>query len=145
MRTVLRIARSRTVRWLPAALGIAAAVEVGLRVTTLPRLCRVLGVRLQLAPDARPLEPGTSAWRRDPRYRAATLVLHYWPWSRARKCLRHALVTGCLLRRRHPRLHLGVAHTGKTTVAHAWLSIDGVVIQDPTVGEYTPLRGRPGR
>lgn len=145
MRALVRIARSRTVRWLPAAVLVAAAVEVGLRVTTLPRLSRVLGVRLQLAPDAQSRKPSASAWHRDPRYRAATLVLHYWPWSRARKCLRHALVTGCLLRRRHPWLHLGVAHTNKTTVAHAWLTIDGVVVQDPTVGEYTPLRGRPSR
>ncbi len=141
MSEFLRAVRSPTVRWLLPAVVVSAFVELALRTMTLPRLSRLLGVQLQLGPDTG-TEPPQSAWCLDARdaarYRAAHRVLRLWPGASNGVCLRLALVAGCLLRRRRPNLHLGVAHVDGHTVAHAWLTIDGVVL-DPAAQQYTPL------
>lgn len=143
MNALLRVASSPTVRWLLPAALVAAFVELALRTMTLPRLARMLGVQLQLGPDTGNGLPRSASARaldvRDAaRYRAARRVLGIWPWVGDGVCLRLALVAGCLLRSRRPTLHLGVAHVDGHTVAHAWLTIDGVVL-DPTAQQYTPL------
>ncbi|MGH3694105.1 MAG: lasso peptide biosynthesis B2 protein [Pseudonocardiaceae bacterium] len=144
MNEILRAARSPTVRWLLPAALVCAVVELALRSTmTLPRLSSLLGIALQLGPDTRtelpPSAPALSLGARDAaRFRAACRVLRIWPGTSTGGCLRRALVAGCLLRRRRPELHLGVAHIDGRTVAHAWLTIDGVVL-DPTAQQYTPL------
>lgn len=143
MSELLRAARSPTVRWLLPAVLVSVFVELALRTMTLPRLSSMLGVPLQLGPDTRKELPGSaSAWRLDPRdaarYQAASRVLRIRLGANNGVCLRLALVAGCLLRRRRPKLHLGVAHVDGHTVAHAWLTIDGIVL-DPTAQQYTPL------
>lgn len=137
-----RAAYGRALPWLPAAVLVAVFVEIGLRMMPLPRLSRLLGVELRLTSGTE--EPGrVSRWHPDARdaarYRAACWTLRAWPRATSRSCLRRSLVAGCLLRRRRPALQLGVAHVGGTTVAHAWLTIDGAVL-DSTAPVYTPLR-----
>lgn len=141
--TTLRDAiRSPTTRHLLPAVALAAVVEIGLRVVGLPRLSRLLGVHLQLddGPSAgtgrAELRPGDAA-----RCRAARRVVQAWPWGGEGKCLRLALITGALLRASRPELHIGVARLGPDVVAHAWLGVDGVVL-DPTARNYTPLTSR---
>lgn len=146
MSALLRVARSQTVRWLLPAAVVAAVVELALRTMTLPRLCRLLGVRLELGPGSANGSPHSVPVRaldvRDSaRYRAARRVLGIWPWAGHGMCLRLALVAGFLLRHRQPALHLGVTHVDGKTLAHAWLSIDSAVL-DPTAQYYTPLRER---
>lgn len=143
MSEFLRAARSPTVRWLLPAVLVSVFVELALRTMTLPRLSSMLGVPLQLGPDTRKELPrsapvGRLDTRDVARYRAARRVLRMWPGANNGVCLRLALVAGCLLRRRRPTLHLGVAHVDGHTVAHAWLTVDGVVL-DPTAQQYTPL------
>lgn len=119
------------------ALVVAAVVEVGLKVTTLPKLAGWLGVPL----DTR--GPGTAAEtmsgprtatlpaRAALQVRATRRVLRHWPFGDT--CLRQALISGQRLRRMHPALHVGVAKIDDEIKAHAWLVIHGVVLD--------PLRG----
>lgn len=146
MNVLVRVARSRTLRWLPVAVLIAGFAEVGLRYMQLPRLCQILGVRLEFGDTADvSVPPEESGWRRNAdeaaRYRAAARALAVWPWGGDGACLRLALVAGCLLRHRSPALHIGVAKIEGDVAAHAWLTIDGIVL-DPTARSYAPLRGR---
>lgn len=141
MSEFLRAVRSPTVRWLLPAVVVSAFVELALRTVTLPRLSSLLGVQLQLGPDTATVPPQPAWWpdtRDAARYRAAHRVLRMRPGANKGVCLRLALVAGYLLRRHRPTLHLGVAHVDGHTVAHAWLTIDGVVL-DPTAQQYTPM------
>ncbi|TDE07478.1 lasso peptide biosynthesis B2 protein [Jiangella asiatica] len=122
-----------------AAAGVALVVEVGLRVTTLPRLARLLGAPLRtddggdLMPPSTPARLGpslTPATRR--RLRAVRRVLRHWPFGDT--CLRRALVSGHVLRRLRPVLRVGVAKVDGRIQAHAWLEIDGVSL-DPAGAE----------
>jgi len=126
---------------LVAALAAAAVVEVGLRTTTLPRLARALGTPLAVP------EPEACARRLDDyllpdwavrRMYATHRVLRHWPFEDT--CLRQALVCGRLLRRLHPVLQLGVARIDGEVRAHAWLAVNGAVV-DPrrAVSSYQPL------
>ena len=124
-----------------AALAVATMVEVGLRVTTLPRLARALGTPLAVdgleAYGAREDAVLLPAWAvRD--MHAVRRLLRHWPF--ADTCLRQALVCGCLLRRLEPRLQLGVARVDGEVRAHAWLVVNGAVV-DPrrAVSSYQPL------
>ncbi|HET9254265.1 MAG TPA: lasso peptide biosynthesis B2 protein [Pseudonocardiaceae bacterium] len=143
-REFLRIVRSPTLRWSLPVVLVSGFVEIALRAMPLPRLSRLLGVALRLEPDDphdEPAGPGSPAGldaRDAARYLATCRVLRRWPGARTGVCLRLALVAGCLLRHRRPGLHLGVAHVDGHTVAHAWLTIDGIVL-DPTAYRYTPL------
>lgn len=129
-----RVARlRRLLPELPATLAAAAVlvvVEVGLRVTTLPKLARLLGTPLAFddaelppAPDAVTLAP-----RERREARAAQRVLRHWPFGDT--CLRQALISGHRLRRLDPRLHVGVAKIDGEVRAHAWLVIRGGIL-DP--------------
>jgi hypothetical protein len=124
---------------IPALLSVGATavvVEVGLRVTTLPRLARLLGCPLALEErswEADPADAGPLAIRRLPaasarRVRATRRILRHWPFGDT--CLRQALISGAQLRRLHPTLHVGVAKSAGEVRAHAWLVIDGAVL-DP--------------
>lgn len=124
-----------------AALVVTAVVEVGLRTTTLPRLAGALGTPLAVnGYDAcadqdppRPLPP----WAVH-RMRAVQRVLGRWPFGDT--CLRQALVCGRLVRRLRPELQLGVAKVDGEVRAHAWLLVNGTVV-DPrrAVSSYQPL------
>jgi hypothetical protein len=135
-----------------AALGVAIVVEIGLRVTTLPQLARILGVPLG-TDDPRaevplPVEPSPTlalppGARRQ--VRATRLALRLWPFGDT--CLRQALVSGQRLRRLNPTLHVGVAKVGGEVRAHAWIVLGGVVI-DPlrAASSYlslAPLQSKP--
>ena len=124
-----------------AALVLAVVVEVGLRTTTLPRLARALGTPLAVdgydayadGADA-VLLPRWAVLR----VHAARRVLRHWPFGDS--CLRQALVCGWLVRRLRPALQLGVAKVEGEVRAHAWLVVNGTVV-DPrrAVSSYQPL------
>lgn len=121
---------------LVAAFGVAVAVEIGLRVTTLPRLARILGIRLAHdEPESTPgwvsaeqaAPPTVPAWAKR-RLKATRRVLRRWPFGDT--CLRQALVSGQRLRRLDPTLHVGVAKLDGEVRAHAWIVVGRVVV-DP--------------
>ena len=125
---------------------IAVIVEVGLRLSTLPRLTRFLGIRL--APDGEPEQQDATdpadlpaAWIRR-RVVAMNRVFGHWPFDGT--CLRRALVLGHRIRRLHPTLVIGVRHddAGLLT-AHAWLVVSGIAL-DPLASRYEALRGLSG-
>lgn len=125
---------------------VAAGVEVGVRALPLPRLAKLLGVRLDSegspAVGDRPCaQPSTRARRR---LQATYRVLRHWPFGGT--CLRQALVLGQRLRRLDPVLHVGVAKVEGDVRAHAWLEIDGAVV-DPIGGAafYQRLEAIPAR
>ncbi|TQL69967.1 transglutaminase superfamily protein [Nocardioides albertanoniae] len=124
--------------WLVAALLLALVVEAGLRLLSLPRLAALLGVPLDLesapAAPARNLLPA----RLQVRLHAVRRVLRHWPFGDT--CLRHALVAGSLMRRLDPVLQVGVARSADEVRAHAWLLVNGAII-DPwfAVASYLPL------
>lgn len=129
--------------WVIAASGLAVLTEVGIRTLGLPRLARLLGTPLRSGAvgDPHPAvvvppRPLPQADRR--RVRATRRVMRHWPFGDT--CLRQALVSGALLRHRSPRLVVGVAKLDGEIRAHAWLDIDGAVL-DPmgAASSYTPL------
>jgi hypothetical protein len=122
---------------------VALVVEVGLRLSTLPRLTRLLGIRLaedcdstqQLDLAFPPCLP--MAWIRR-RALAVNRVLRHWPFGDT--CLRRALVLGQRIRRLDPTLLIGVRHDDSGALAaHAWLVVAGVTL-DPFATQYEELR-----
>nr|WP_255622445.1 lasso peptide biosynthesis B2 protein [Tessaracoccus sp. OS52] len=117
-----------------AAFLVAVVVEVGLRVTTLPRLASLLGVPLASGEPSG--EPETMSGKQlaglpataRRQVRATRRVLNCWPFGDT--CLRQALVSGNRLRRLAPSLHIGVAKIEGEIRAHAWLVVSGRVL-DP--------------
>jgi len=122
---------------------IATTVELGLRLTTLPRLARLLGVRVELnAPpvdvvdadaldlDERERERLDIAWR----------ILRRRPFNGT--CLRRAMVGGFVLRHRRHAVRIGVRKGGGEVAAHAWLELDGVSLDPDAVREFHVLGGR---
>jgi hypothetical protein len=114
-----------TAVWVTALFSL---VEVGVRAVSLPRLAPRLGVRLVVEPqptDAQPLDRTSLPLRAQRQLRWARRIADAWPFAATGPCLRHALVTGHLLRRRRPALRLGLGGTPDVLTAHAWLEIDG--------------------
>lgn len=115
---------------------LVACVELGLRTVRLPRVARWLGVPLADAEtergSARAVPPRADAIELSPRERAgvrdARRVLSVPGVDGT--CLRQALVVGHVLRARHPRLVLGVAKRGGAVSAHAWIEVEGWVVDD---------------
>ncbi|MFV2103512.1 lasso peptide biosynthesis B2 protein [Micromonospora sp. LOL_024] len=124
---------------------IALALEAAARLTTAqlliavysgPRLMRFLG----------PVErPTTATEETPPRWPAARRVArvvdrvgHLLPWRPV--CLPRAMTTRAMLRRRAIpcELHLGVTSTAPLA-AHAWVTVDGRVVQGGPVAHVTPL------
>jgi hypothetical protein len=125
------------------AAAVIVVVELLVRWVSLPRLCRLLGVRLNLEPP-----PGTVERLRvkdlPPRaarqVRCTRRVADAWPFSRG-PCLRRSLVAGHLLRRLDPALRLGVAGSGDGLHAHAWLEIHDRPLEH--VGGFSLLQRTP--
>lgn len=122
-----------------AAAAVAVGVEAGLRLASLPRLAGLLGAPLAVDPP----EPAVHEHLRlSPsdrrRVRAARRVLRHWPFGDT--CLREALVMGHLVRHLHPTLRIGVARIDGALRAHAWLDIDGALL-DPlrSAASYSSL------
>jgi hypothetical protein len=122
---------------------VALVVEVGLRISTVPRLARLLGVRLERDGQSGQQLPAGSTndppvlWIRE-QYTTVARVMPHWPFGNT--CLRRALVLGHRLRRLEPALVIGVRHDeAGQLAAHAWLVVAGVVL-DPLAEQYAPLR-----
>ena len=125
---------------------VALIVEAGLRVSTLPRLTRLLGIRLAQDGDSAQQEngvlpPGLSVtWIRR-RVVAVNRVFQHWPFDST--CLRRALVLGQRIRKLNPALVIGVRHDDSGALAaHAWLVVAGVAL-DPLAIQYEALRSLP--
>lgn len=136
----------REVPALLAALAVTSAVEVGLRVLSLPRLAAIVGAPLRTdaavsTGDRRSLRLGQRGRRQA---RAVRRVMRHWPFGDT--CLRHALVAGHRLRRFGPELVVGVARIDGEVKAHAWLELDSG-IYDPlgAAQAYLPLGAQPRR
>lgn len=127
-------------RWpaLVHCLAVALLVEACIRSVELPRLARLVGVPLRLGPN---LESGAAvlSWSERERSRLdlAVRLMRHWPWGNT--CLRNALVVGHVVRRRRPRLRVGVALVDGEVHAHAWLEIDGANLDPTGSAEFTPL------
>lgn len=141
--TARRLGRrlGRVVPQLPIALVVAVVVEIGLRVTTLPRLARVLGIRVATGQatldNAEPVLLPRSTRRP---VTAALTVVRHWPLGDT--CLRRCLVVGHRLRRQEPVLRLGVrTDADGSLLAHSWLEIRGRSI-DPSSDSFLPLQRR---
>lgn len=144
-RGVLLTLRRRAGRVLTAlhAAVILLVVESLIRWVPLPRLGRLLRVRLNLdpaPPDPEVMSPTELPRRAQGQLRAASRVTEAWPLSKG-PCLRRSLVAGHLLRRHDPSIRLGVGGDGDRLRAHAWLEIDGRPLEDP--GELIPFQEPP--
>lgn len=139
---------ARSVPETPVVLLVAVGVEIGLRCTSLPRLARVLGIRIgadTTPPVAGEAPTGGSEpvvlprWSRR-RVRASNRVLDHWPFGNT--CLRQCLVLGQRLRQLEPVLRIGVrAEPDGKLLAHSWLEIGGLSI-DPRSTTFRPFEGR---
>ncbi len=103
-----------------------AAVEIGLRTVDLRRLGAAVRVPLGDTAPPLPVPPAEPAVLQ-PGERRMLWALDWLDgrWFTPVTCLRRALVTGIILRRRHPVLRLGI--TGGGTTAHAWIEAGGAV------------------
>ncbi|MEA2828069.1 MAG: hypothetical protein QOG43_2508 [Actinomycetota bacterium] len=129
-------------RELVVALSVAAFVEIGVRTLPLPRMARLLGIRLDtdgtVPTGSGPIEMPMWAV---PRIRAVRRVSGRWPTS---TCLRSSLLLGQRLRALDPCLRIGVRREAGGLKAHSWLEVGGVSL-DATAKDYSPLAaGRPG-
>ena len=124
-RTTLRVA------------GEALLVEAMIRVWPLPRVARILGFSLAHADSdvASPRSLTLSAAERR-QLRCVRRVMRHWPLCEG-TCLRESLLFGRVLRKRKPRLVLGVAPANGSFIAHAWLDIGGVKVGEQDV--FQPL------
>jgi len=122
-----------------AAILRVLAVEVLLRTTRLPTMSRVAGAPLatpQEAAEARAAPLDLTAVERR-RLRAVGYALRRSPFGST--CLRRALCAGHVLRRRDPRLVVGVAKRDGVVSAHAWLVVDGVNLDPDGSADFRPL------
>jgi transglutaminase superfamily protein len=114
-------------QWLEVAqvLLVTLLVELGLRVTTLPRLTKWCGIRLDVATG--PLLDAPAVHLARPirhQVRIVYGVLRRWPFGDT--CLRRCLILGQRVRDLDPVLRIGVG-TGEdgSFTAHSWLEIQG--------------------
>lgn len=127
----------------PQVAIVALVVEVGLRLCTLSRLTRLLGIRLDHDCESKqqqgsaPLPGLPVSWIRQ-RALAVNQVLRHWPFGDT--CLRRALVLGHCIRKLDPTLLIGVRRDESGALAaHAWLVVAGVSL-DPLAAQYEVLR-----
>ncbi|WP_193311277.1 lasso peptide biosynthesis B2 protein [Georgenia satyanarayanai] len=139
VRTLLRRSPRTWIRALRTAV-LATAVEIGLRTLPLPRLAHLLRVRLVL--------DGTAGRRTDPRLIRLTeeererldvtwRVLRHRPFNGT--CLRRALLGAHALRYRDHAVRIGVQKVAGEVKAHAWLEIDGIVVDPDGVESFRTL------
>jgi hypothetical protein len=120
-------------------------VESLIRWVPLPRLSRLLGVRLDFAPPRGDLDPlPLAALPPDARrqLRCTHRVTDVWPLSKG-PCLRRSLVAGHLLRRHDAAVRLGIATVGDDVLAHAWVEIGSHPLED--VSDFSAFAERPGQ
>ena len=137
-RPAVRPARApRAVALVIRVLLLFVRVELGLRLSSLQRLCRELGIA-----TTPPVEPSVGA-RPFPRdfARAAIAAVdrvgRWWPWGDT--CLRRCLVLGRLLTAADPVLVLGVTRSADGAFgAHSWLEFGGETF-DPQARDFARL------
>lgn len=106
------------------ALSIALIVEIALRLVSVPRAARLLGLTLRFDRSENgdsPAAPETRTALLPAHQRAlwaTDRVLSAWPFPDT--CLRRALILGFHLRRENPTLRIGISRTGEV-LAHAWV------------------------
>lgn len=120
---------------------VACMVEVGLRISDLPRVARWCGVELDIGSRvlvnslSGPLPRGARLPAR-----TVTVVMRHWPFGDT--CLRRCLVLGHRLRALHPVLRIGVAVDDDAGFrAHSWLEIAGQSL-DAGSRSFSPFGGR---
>jgi hypothetical protein len=118
-------------------MGVALAVEVGVRVLPLPRLATMVGAPLDAATAGALDGPPQLLWSDHRRRRVVRRVMRHWPWGDT--CLRHALVTGHRLRHLKPALRVGVAKVDGAMTAHAWLEIAGATLDPAGSATFVPV------
>jgi hypothetical protein len=113
--------------------AVSAVIEVMLRTRPLPCVADLVGVAF--AEDtavAVPMAPLVLTERERRELRCVRRIVRHWRFCEG-TCLRESLLAGHVLRRRRPRLVIGVnRHEGAFT-AHAWLDVQGRIIGDPDV------------
>ena len=120
--------------------ALAGLVEVGLRTVPLPRLARLLGVRLAL--DGAVGRVGDLSLVRLSHSEAERLditwrVLRHRPFNGT--CLRRALLGAHALRHRDHAVRIGVQKVGGQVKAHAWLEVDGIVMDPDGIESFRSL------
>ena len=139
-RTISNAMRLPQRRWwgVLSTIALASYVEAGLRLSSLPRVAQSLGVPLATSSET-PLTPSNAA----PLYRREVesidmirRVLRRRPFNGT--CLRQSLLVGHALRSRQPKLRLGVNKAASTVTAHAWVEVEGFVIDDYRMTTGTP-------
>lgn len=116
----------------------AVAIEIAVRILSLPRLARALRLRMQ--DDEFPNhETEISQRHRQAETRAKPVDRFYRHWPIGDYCLRRALVLGRELRDLDPVLRIGVAREDGTVKAHAWVEVDGKAVGGEG-GTFAPLR-----
>ena len=128
----------RVVRRLPLALEAAALLTVASTVVALlpdRRLSGLLGHARRPEANRPRAAPGEASRRVG---RAVELVAARLPWRPT--CLPQAIATRAMLRRRGIpcETHLGVVET-RPLAAHAWVTVNGVVVQGGTVAGITEV------
>lgn len=119
-----------TLRYLCLLLG----VEVGLRTTRLPTLCRALGISLDL--DSGRSTPGVFVLPRSLERRVGSVLRATRWWPLGDTCLRRCLLLGRVLRADDPVLRIGVRRDEQGTfAAHSWLELDGRSL-DPMTEDF---------
>ena len=114
-----------------------AAIEVLLRVQPLPRVARLLGVAFAEEPWSPPvMAPPALTEDEQRQLRCVRRIVRRWRFCEG-TCLRESLLAGHILRRRRPRLMIGVTHHDGSFAAHAWLDVGGRTIGKP--GVFQPL------
>jgi len=121
------------------AVGRVLAAEALLRTTRLPTMARLMGTPLASRDEAASAVAGTLTLSATEarRLRAVGRVLRRSPFGST--CLRRALCAGHALRRRGPRLVVGVAKRDGVVAAHAWLVVDGVNLDPDGSVDFLPL------
>jgi hypothetical protein len=107
-------------------------VELLVRQVRLERLVTLLGFRVDFTPaqvGARKLPLRELPVRARRQVRCTRRVAGAWPFSNG-PCLRRALVLGHLLRSRSPAVRIGIAGSGDSLLAHAWLEVAGRPLED---------------
>ena len=127
----------RRLRRLPLALEAVASLSVaslGIRLRGAPHVNRLLGV--PAGPSRGP--EGSPDRRACTVAKAVTRVAALLPWRPT--CLPQAIATRSMLRRRgiDCETHLGIVSTAPFS-AHAWVSVDGVVVQGGPVPHITEI------
>lgn len=126
-----------TMKWLVAL----ATVEAGLRLLPLPRLCRILGVQLDLESEV----SAGGVWPVPQMYgrtvRAVFRATSWWPFGDT--CLRRCLLLARALHAFQPVIRIGVrrGHDGAFS-AHSWLEVAGTSL-DPMAGDFATMAALP--